>query len=297
MPKFNQLLRYSRIINKLNSGIDFIPADELLAAAGGDDPGDQVTLRTLQRDIDNLEQLFGIDIKFRRGQGYYIVSQTPVCEAFDRLLTDFTLLSGTGAEGSVKGYVLPEHRRMVFSIDVGALLGAIRDCRVIEFTYFLPRQDKEIRYRVCPHYIKESQLRWYLIGFNEDDEIRIFELGRFRNLNVTGESFTRRDDVDVSALFQDCFGIWYDPDIPVEDVDLRFDALDARFIKTLPIHESQSILDEQGGGITVRVRLRITNDFVMELLSRSRSVEVLAPEHLRKRIHDIYEEALKRNCI
>lgn len=38
-----------------------------------------------------------------------------------------------------------------------------------------------------------------------------------------------------------------------------------------------------------------SNDFVMELLSRSRSLEVISPLHLRERVRSIYEEALKRN--
>lgn len=33
----------------------------------------------------------------------------------------------------------------------------------------------------------------------------------------------------------------------------------------------------------------------MELLSRSRSLEVIKPQHLRERIRHVYEEALKRN--
>jgi len=45
----------------------------------------------------------------------------------------------------------------------------------------------------------------------------------------------------------------------------------------------------------IRLRLRITNDFVMELLSRSRSLTVIKPLHLRERVRMIYEEALKRN--
>ena len=37
------------------------------------------------------------------------------------------------------------------------------------------------------------------------------------------------------------------------------------------------------------------NDFVMELLSRSRSLEVISLLYLRERVRKIYEEALKRN--
>ena len=41
----------------------------------------------------------------------------------------------------------------------------------------------------------------------------------------------------------------------------------------------------------------ITNDFVMAVLSRSRSVEVIKPLHLRQRIHEILKQALDRNRV
>ena len=45
------------------------------------------------------------------------------------------------------------------------------------------------------------------------------------------------------------------------------------------------------------LRLRITNDFVMALLTRSRSVEVVKPTSLRKQVYKVYQEALERNKI
>lgn len=76
---------------------------------------------------------------------------------------------------------------------------------------------------------------------------------------------------------------------------MKYDALDGAFIKTQPLHASQEILEDDGHGMTIRVRLRITNDFVMELLSRSRSLEVLRPLTLRNRIREILISALERN--
>ena len=59
--------------------------------------------------------------------------------------------------------------------------------------------------------------------------------------------------------------------------------------------ELKQILSEDKTGITVKLRLRITNDFVMELLSRSRSVEVVAPHTLRTRLYDTLRQAAERN--
>ena len=79
--------------------------------------------------------------------------------------------------------------------------------------------------------------------------------------------------MDVPALFRESYGIWNDMNDPVEEVILHYDALDGAFVKTLPLHSTQEILkDDPEEGVTVRVHLRITNDFVMELLSRSRSL-------------------------
>jgi hypothetical protein len=100
----------------------------------------------------------------------------------------------------------------------------------------------------------------------------------------------------IQELFRESYGIWNDLRDPVEEVVLHYDSLDGAFIKTLPLHETQEILsDDPENGLTIGLRLRITNDFVMELLSRSRSLEVLKPLHLRERVRKIYETALERN--
>ncbi|MFS6557285.1 WYL domain-containing protein, partial [Parabacteroides distasonis] len=74
-----------------------------------------------------------------------------------------------------------------------------------------------------------------------------------------------------------------------------YSPLDGRFIKSAPIHSSQKVLVDSDEEFRISLRLRITNDFVMELLSRSNSLEVISPQHLRERIRKVYEEALKRN--
>ena len=102
-------------------------------------------------------------------------------------------------------------------------------------------------------------------------------------------------NIDVEELFKDCYGIWNDPRIPLAAIVLRFSPLDGRFIKSLPIHHSQKIIVDDEKEFRISLRLRITNDFVMELLSRSKSLEVLEPQHLRDEIREIYENAIKRN--
>ena len=125
--------------------------------------------------------------------------------------------------------------------------------------------------------------------------MKIFGLDRVGNLQLSGEKFHRNNSVDVPKLFDESFGIWNNPDDPVEDIILKYDILDGEFVKTLPLHHTQRIIAEDEESVTVQLRLRITNDFVMELLQRSRSLEVVSPLHLRERISNIYSMALERN--
>ena len=47
--------------------------------------------------------------------------------------------------------------------------------------------------------------------------------------------------------------------------------------------------------VEVTLRLKITNDFVMALLSRSSSIEIPAPQSLKDRMYDIWTAAPGRN--
>lgn len=174
----------------------------------------------------------------------------------------------------------------------------MRENRLLEFEYVYFRYGSTVaRKEIQPYCLKESQHRWYLVGKDvKDGVMKCFAVDRMRLAEVLIEKFTRDDSVDIPALFRDSYGIWNDIKDPVEEVILHYDALDGAFVKTLPLHNTQEILtDDPEEGLTVRLHLRITNDFVMELLSRSRSLEVMAPDHLRERIKKVYEAALERN--
>ena len=77
-----------------------------------------------------------------------------------------------------------------------------------------------------------------------------------RDIRTIGELL--RIDIECNSS-RESFGIWNNPSDPVEEIVLKYDALDGAFVKTLPLHSSQEILSDTSDGITVRLRLRITN--------------------------------------
>ena len=214
------------------------------------------------------------------------------------MLQNFELLSSIYSDSVMQKFVIPEHRRITVDVELGDIFTALRENRCLSFEYVYFRYGNSVASKeIHPYCLKESQRRWYIVGKDcKDGVMKCFALDRMRLAEVLVEKFTRDDSVDIPALFRDSYGIWNDIKDPVEEVILHYDALDGAFVKTLPLHNTQEILtDDPEEGLTVRLHLRITNDFVMELLSRSRSLTVIAPTHLRQRIKDIYEVALDRN--
>lgn len=290
------------ILNKLRQGKRFIPRRELLDYVNDSMEErygyQRITGRTLERDIADIDELFGIGISFNRTrQGYFIRENygdydERVCE----LMMNFDLLNALDRDQNLSTFVLAEHRRPLYSEWLMPLVKAIHDLHPVEFDYVDYRNGcSEKHFSVLPHYLKESNQRWYLLAY-DGAVMKTFGVDRIRRLCVLeNETFERNTDISVDDLFHDCYGLWNDPNIPVEDIELRYDALDGRFIKSAPIHHSQRILADTPDELRISLRLRITNDFVMELLSRSRSLEVVKPQHLRERIRHIYEEALRRN--
>lgn len=149
--------------------------------------------------------------------------------------------------------------------------------------------------KVLPHYLKENQQRWYLLAY-DNGILKTFSAECISDLRIIyEETFKRNMNINVEELFKDSYGIWNQADIPVEEIELSYDALDGCFLKSVPLHHSQEILIDSEEDFRIQLRLRITNDFVMALLARSRSLTVIKPLHLQEQVRRIYEEALKRN--
>jgi len=285
----------------MKSSKQSIPKDELIDCVNWqlDDRGyDAISVKTFERDLNAIGELFHIYISYNRSEHGYRIDDD-YSKYYDRtneLLLNFDLLNAIDRNPDLSSYVLAEHHRPLYSEWLSPLMKAIKDTVKVRFGYVNYRIGNSIKYvTVKPHYLKESNQRWYLLAY-DGDVMKTYGIDRIRELEILEtEKFKRICDIDVSQLFKNCYGIWNDERMPVEDIELRYDALDGCFLKSVPLHHSQTILTDTDDEFRISLRLRITNDFVMELLSRSSSLEVIRPEHLRERIRHVYEEALKRN--
>ncbi len=298
MKPIESLIRYLLIIDRLQRSPWPVPTQDLLAYVNNEMEKrafHSISLRTLQRDFMDIDLQFGYKVR-SNGREYTIErSSGYLPHRFDEMMLDFDLLSALNSDAHLQQYVLAEHHRPIGSQQMFPLVQAIRETCMIEFDYVLYRSGGEVVHKLVePHFLKESNQRWYLLA-KEGETLKSFGLDRIKALQVLSRQFVRDESINVDALFRDCYGIWNDPKMPIEDIELSYDALDGRFLKSVPLHHSQHVLVDSDDEFRITLRLRITNDFVMELLSRSRSLTVIPPQSLRERVRKVYEEALKRN--
>lgn len=237
MAKINQIRRLAIIVSKLNSK-HYVPAEELvdyvsytIRARYSDTAG--CTLRTLQRDFRTIEELFGVTIRHDKLCGYYIDERYGSAEDYEALLLNFELLNAIDSDSTIQKYLLPEHHRAIILPNIAELLDAIRNRHPVEFDYILVRHGgKVVRKCLHPYFLKESQQRWYLIGYDTDDKLKAFGLDRLSSLRILSrERFMRNDTIDIPALFRESYGIWNNPEDPVEEIVLKYDVLDGAFVK------------------------------------------------------------------
>lgn len=296
-----RLIRYILIINRLTAHQQFVPAEELLdylkfqMEIRGYDVG--ISMRTLQRDFKEIEEIFDIYIKHHRYKGYFIEETTDssLCD-YEDLLLKFDLLTATSQETETSKYILPEHHRPKSSEHIPLLIDAIKKSLTITFTYTLVRHnDKMIIKHVKPHFIKESLGLWYLLAIDETGKLKSYGIDRISNIEITSVKFTRDESIDPRQLFKYSYGIWDDPETPIEEVEISYSPLDGKFLKANPLHWSQTTLVENDTEYRIKLNIKITNDFIMALLARSSSIEVIRPLHLRKHLKTIFEKGIIRN--
>lgn len=292
-----QIYRITRIANLLLHR-SYISSEELINAisTGLSHNAQPLTKRTLQRDFHIIEELFGIQIKHHRQLGYYIAEHYSHTSEYEALLQNFELLSRIDNDSILQKYVIPEHRLPPLGERFHDLLRAIRECKIINFTYTHYRRNcTKHKHSIAPYFLKESQHRWYLIGLNEADELRTFAVERIQDIYISQRNYTRTDKIDIQHLFDECFGCWINASQPLERVVLKFSTLDGAFLESLPLHHTQNTIAKDDESITISLQLRITNDFEMALLERSKSIEVVEPVWLREKFREIFAAAQHRH--
>lgn len=173
-----------------------------------------------------------------------------------------------------------------------AVIDALKHFHPIMFTYRpYSRISATPEVEVEPYFLKIFKQRWYVTGRNvKEDCIKTYALDRMSDVVIEAADYEIPESFDAETYFRDSFGIMFTQG-EVKNVAIKADVRQAKYLRALPLHHSQheTIHDEYS---VFYYKLRITDDFVQELLSHGPSITVLNPPELRAMMITNLQEAL-----
>lgn len=256
--------------------------------------GQPMPRRTFYNYRNAIEEIFHINIRCNPTTFEYYIEESEDARTGD--VTDWMLntasMSNTLTEArDIAGRIyledVPSARQ-----HLSAVVSALRELRVMTFDYSpFTRSGRPNKVTLEPYFLKIFRLRWYVTGRNvKEDVIKTYALDRMSDVNIGTDTFEMPADFNAEDYFRHSFGIVFSQGEP-QKVTLRVEPRQAKYFRALPLHRSQSEMVTDGYSIFTYY-LRLTPDFVQELLSYGPRVTVIGPATLRAMMIENLKESL-----
>jgi predicted DNA-binding transcriptional regulator YafY len=251
--------------------------------------------RTIQRDFDAIRSIYNIDIRFDFRRGVYVLDPDENQEKNLRMVEALDLFNAMKVTENISGIIHFEKRRPQGTENMNGLLHAIQHHVQIEFSYSKYWENEATQRIAEPYALKEFKNRWYLVALDhKDSRIKTFALDRLTDLEITKRKFQHPQKFDVNEYFKHCFGIITADGEEPQEIVLSFEPFQGKYIKSLPLHESQEVVIDNEHEVRIKIKLYLTHDFLMEILSHGENVKVIQPAALIEQLKSNYTNALNQ---
>ena len=260
-----------------------------------------IPLRTFHEYRKGIKEMFGVDIECDRSKNVYYVKNPEVLDN-DKLakwlLRKYSIPQDFATFNGMKDRILLEEIPMgrAFLDTVMEAMRTNAELRIDYQRYQHGQHEEHLRTFTMQSYaLKVYNRRWYLLGFlKEDNDIRTIALDRVIDMEALPSKFEMPADFDARKHFANVVGIYVDKDLPVEQVRIRAYSAQADYLRSVPLHGSQSEgRSKHGEYAEFTYRLCITPDLVTQLLAMGDKVEVLEPKGLIDNIKNVLQLTIK----
>lgn len=247
-----------------------------------------------------VEEIFGLCIRCDRSTNHYRIDEAESAvdkrAAVDYLINTFTVnsLLTLGRErlsGRVSVENVPSGQKYLTAVMQAMLDGAV--LRIGYRKYLSPEMETRV---VHPYAVKEFAKRWYMVAFSlQAQALRVYALDRVQSLERTGESFRMPAGFNVDDLFEASYGIYLPEDRQrPELVVLRATQRETAYLLDLPLHPSQTLVEQGPDYSLFALRVIPNPNFIMDLCKYGGRLEVLQPESVRKAVKEALQKALQQ---
>lgn len=282
-----QLRKYTWLIEKIRMAgkISHKDLSDKWERAADYSDGRPLHRATFNRWREAIYSQFGIMIDCQRTGGYLYYISNPEEIDDDRLkkwmLDSFAVGNTIGEHLSIKDRIvvdeIPSGRYHLTTI-----MEAMKENRVVSVTYRQFSNPCGYTFPVEPYCLKLFENRWYLLGRNNRGEIRIYGLDRLEAVETTDERFRLPEDFSADAFFSTRYGVVIGYDEEPRRIVVRSNEEHKHYLLSLPLHHSQTLIEDCGVYADFELYLAPTYDFIMKLLQAGSMIEVISPPELRR---------------
>ena len=291
-------LRHNLIINKLRlqKQATFKEICEYLEKASNlQNESLTISKRTFGRDMSEIGEIYGIYIKYDFSERTYFIEEDLSEEFQNRRLEALDIFNALKIKERQQNHIFLDHRQSAGTEHLYGILHAINNCLKISFDYQKFDADEQEEKTVSPLAIKEFKYRWYVWAQTlTHKNIICFALDRMSNLQILQTTFEPPANFNLAERLRYCFGIVSPNTEEPDEVILSFNPFQGKYVKTLPLHHTQNVLIDNDKELRISLKIYLTHDFKMELLSYGESVKVIQPQQLIGEFKATYKKALKK---
>ena len=249
--------------------------------------GEELSERTFHRHKQRIAEIFGIEIIYKAyNKTYEIDSRDSLDngEVQKWLFEAFTFHHELINASSLMNRILPEEvpsGRSFFS----EIIQSLKSNYKLNIVYRSHYHTEDKKYLVHPYCLKAFRQRWYIYGLEEySGQGLTLALERILKMNITDEIFELPSDFDARERYADVFGITVYQDEPPRIIRFKVFDEQAKYILALPLHHSQSVVEQGENFIIFEVFLRPSYELYREFLSYGNTLEIVAPLAIKERV-------------
>lgn len=306
--KFARLMRLDQMLR--------MPEGYTLSEILTDPQIDNISERLLRDNLKELEEKYGavFETSMHRGRerlwrykdtNFSIMQQTSKdMEVIRHSLEKLNLFRGDPRYDMLRFYLMGlqkgisesglsfmsfDNNSVVAGLDkVEPILEAITHKYPLKMCY-KPFNKGEFTSNIHPYHLRQYNRRWYVFAYSEDNkEIQNYPLDRIIKLEHLSKPYIETD-VDFEEYFDDIVGVTNYKDNPVERVVLKVSNKSIDYIRTKPLHCTQTEFHElrTESHTYIQLRLKINTELEMLLLSYGDAIEIIEPSELRVKFAEI----------
>lgn len=173
------------------------------------------------------------------------------------------------------------------------LFSAILYKRTLEIEYKSFRSTNTSQIIFFPYHLKQYNRRWFLFGKNAQyDNITNLALDRIEGIAESNIDFVENESIDFDEYFEDVVGVTVPAGEEVQKIIMIADEGLAPYIRTKPIHESQTQLRKIEDGFQFSIKVVPNRELETVILGFGEGLKVIEPTEFKERIYSRIQESL-----